>query len=183
MNCKFINTFKLCFFVFSLTLTSNALANNKFNVRNVFYSSQSTELIIISQLDLTLSNQLIDAINNGVAISIAVEYAKPKKNIIGTKYDILARSTYEIERHSLSNRYLMRSIKTGKTDIFNSIQSALDSLGSSLKQSVQYTQNIDELAVRCFVDKFRLPGPLRFKAFFSKSWSPSSRWSIWPLNS
>lgn len=183
MNRKFINILTISLFVFCIAFNSSVFANNNFNVRNVFYSFQSSELIIISQLDLSLSSQLIDAINNGVAISVAVEYAKPKKNIIGTRYDIFATATYEIERHSLSNRYLMRSIKTGKTDIFNSIQSALDSLGSSLKQSVQYKESIDELAVRCYVDKYRLPGPLRFKAFFSTSWSPSSRWSIWPLNS
>ena len=175
--------FLLGFFSLNLAVTNTAMADNNFNVRNVLYSFQDSQLTIFSQLDLTLSNDLIEAVNNGVTISIAIEYAKPKKNLLGTTYDVIAKSIYEIERHSLSNRYLMRDINTNKIDIFNSIQAALDNLGRSLKQSIEFKEQIKELAVRCYVDKFRLPGPLRFKALFSEAWSPSSDWSIWPLNS
>lgn len=178
-----LSLFTLGVFLLSLTVTHNAAANNSFVVRNVLYSYQDSQLTVFSQLDLTLSNDLIEAINNGVTISIAVEYAKPKKNILGVNYDVITKTTYEIERHSLSNRYLMRDIHTNKIDIFNSIQAALDNLGRSLKQSIDFEEGTKELAIRCYVDKFRLPGPLRFKAFFSKSWSPNSEWSIWPLNS
>ena len=164
------------------TLITTANAKNNFSVRNVLYSLQDSRLIVFSQLDLTLSSDLIEAINNGVAISIAVEYAKPKKTFLGITHEVITTTTYEIERHSLSNRYLMRDIETDKIDIFNSIQAALDNLGRSLRQSIKFEEGTKELAIRCYVDKFRLPGPLRFKAFFSKSWSPSSDWSIWPLN-
>ena len=159
-----------------------ATASKNFSVRNVLHSFQGSRLIVFSQLDLTLSSDLIEAINSGVAISITVEYAKPKKTLFGTSFDVITKATYEIERHSLSNRYLMRDIKTDKRNIFNSIQAALDNLGRSLRQSINVEENIKELAIRCYVDIFRLPGPLRFKAFFSKPWSPNSDWSIWPLN-
>jgi len=177
-----LSFFVTSFFALSVTSTTAAHAKNNFSVRNVLYSLQDSRLIVFSQLDLTLSNDLIEAINNGVAISIAVEYAKPRKTLLGITHDVITTTTYEIERHSLSNRYLMRDIKTDNIDIFNSIQAALDNLGRSLRQSIKFEKGTKELAIRCYVDKFRLPGPLRFKAFFSKSWSPSSDWSIWPLN-
>lgn len=169
--------------IIALTSTSTFSANNNFNVRSIFFSFQSSRLIVFSQLDLNLSNELIDAINNGVAISIAVEYANPKRNLLGTSYKIITKTNYEIERHSLSNRYLVRNVKTKQSNFFHSIQAALDNLGHSLEQRIELKDKIKELAIKCYVDKYRLPGPLRFKAFFSKSWSPSSDWSIWPLNS
>lgn len=188
MNINKIHYHSLSFFIKSFFLlcllaTNTAKADSNFNVRNVLYSFQESRLTIFSQLDLTLSNDLIEAINNGVAISIAIEYAHPKKHFFGTNYNVITKSTYQIERHSLSNRYLVRNLNTGKTSIFNSIQAALDNLGRSMKQSIEFKEEIKELAIRCYLDKFRLPGPLRFKAFFSKSWSPSSDWSIWPLSS
>lgn len=175
------NLLILSLFIALFSSTSTATETNNFNVHNVLHSFQGSRLIVFSQLDLTLSKELIEAINNGVAISISVEYAKPRQTFFGSTYDVITSATYEIERHSLSNRYLMRDIKTDTQNIFNSIQAALDNLGRSLKQSIDFNDDFKQLAIRCYVDKFRLPGPLRFKAFFSNAWSPNSGWSLWPL--
>ena len=85
-----------------LSNTAHANSNNNFSVYNVLYSQQENKLTVFSQLDLSLSNELIDAINNGVAVSIVIEYATPYESLLGQAYQTVAKTIFEIERHSLS---------------------------------------------------------------------------------
>ncbi|MGH1539168.1 MAG: DUF4390 domain-containing protein [Arenicella sp.] len=160
---------------------ARATSHQTFVVENVLSSHSGSEITIFSQLELSLSEQLIEAINHGVPISIVVEYAKPKKNWLGSSYSVLTTAVYQLERHSLSNRYLLRSFRGNKLDIFTSIQEALSYLGQSVSLTIQHDPQMTDIAVRSYVDIYRLPGPLRFKAFFSKHWHHDSNWSIWPL--
>lgn len=159
-----------------------AAANGAFAVKSVLSSKNDSQLMVISQLELSLSDQAIDAIDHGVPISIVIEYARPKQGMLGMSHEILARSVYQIQRHSLSNRYLLRMPTDKALSIFVSIENALSYLGRSITQPITIKQPLDTIAVRMYLDVFRLPAPLRFKAFFSQQWQHDSAWSIWPLH-
>ena len=166
-----------------LLTTPQALAatDGSFAVKNVFSSRSDSQLTVISQLELSLSDQAIDAIDHGVPISIVIEYARPKQGPLGMSHQILARSVYQIQRHSLSNRYLLRMPTDKALSIFASIENALTYLGRSITQPITIRQPLDKIAVRMYLDVYRLPAPLRFKAFFSQQWQHDSAWSVWPL--
>lgn len=157
--------------------------SQRFKVESLISSRSEQNTTVFTQFDLQLSNQLINAIDNGVPIYINVKYGNPKLSMFRQTYTVKESFQHRIERHALSNRYLLTDLASRKLISFESIGSALSYLGQSYKITLAANYPHNNIAVRCYVDLTQLPSPLRFKRIFSRFWRHDSDWSVWPLNS
>lgn len=161
----------------------NFSASERFKVENLIFSKNQQEIIVFTQLNLQFSSELTAAIDSGVPIYIVIEYSKPRKGIFRKKFATEEKFQHRIERHAISNRYLLTDLASNKLISFEYIGAALSYLGQSYKISLLEDKENDHIAIRCYVDLDQLPSPLRLKRLFSSSWQHDSGWSVWPLNS
>jgi len=149
--------------------------------------SASAEIVndiymVDAEIDYAFSNEALEALNNGVNLIVKIEVEIQRKR----KYlwdPVVARTvqTYRLERHELSDRYLVVDATSGTRRNFTSISEAVESMGSpdpipviereSLESSFQYT-----VRLRTALDIEELPAPLRPIAYISPNWRLGSDW-------
>lgn len=186
---KWQTYFSLTFFsllgllVCLLCLTQNATAKtpNRFKVTKVSASASKGGIDIISNFKLSLSSKAYEAINQGVPIDIILNYAQPKHYFWGIQYKNLDTTIFTLSRHSLSGNYVLKNQTTFRNTQFQTVDDALKQISLFQLKRIN-NQNTDEIAIRIYLDLFRLPPQIRANAFFSGRWRHDSDWTIWRVS-
>ncbi len=159
-----------------------------FNVTEVAASIANERLELEFDLDLSLSDEAIDALNHGIALYIIVEVELREKRRL--KRDSLverSRKDVEISYHGLSGRYLIQESGIGTVSTHLTVEDALRAISSNRQVLIPVpelptNQSIDYLiAVRTRLNNETLPNPLRFISKLLPSWRLDSGWTIWPV--
>ena len=154
-------------------------------------SLESTEVggiyLLDAQIEYLFSEEVLEALEHGVAlrIDIIIRIKKTRKWL----WDKEIREeivNYRLERHPLSNHYLVRNLNTGNRYQLQSLSNALAILGtisnhklidaSELKENSTYTGHI---MAKLNIES--LPPPLRPVAYASEQWKLESKWQEWVL--
>lgn len=155
-------------------------------------SEARTELVngvylLDAQIAFTFSADSLEALENGVALTVLVEM-----DIVETRPFIwdkrLARlsSRHQLQRHALSNRYVLTNLNTGASRSFRKLRGAMIALGTlerfpMLDSHLLESGNEYTLRVRARLDIEALPAPLRPLAYLSSLWRRNDDWSTWPI--
>jgi len=140
----------------------------------------NTNTLESTSFSIELSDQAEEAINNGVALTLESEYAKTKKWSGWSWYTNKKQHHFVIMRHALSNRYLVKRDQSETPQIFRSIPEALDFVAyQALLLLESYDSQADRHVMRVYLNKFKLPSPMRLNAFLSKAWDYNSGWQHW----
>lgn len=159
-----------------------------FNVTDVAASIANERLELEFDLDLSLSDEAIDALNHGIALYIIVEVELRRKRRL--KRDSLlerSRKDVEIRYHGLSRRYLIQESGIGTVSSHLTIEQALNAISNNRQilipvPELPTNQSIDYLiAVRTRLNNETLPNPLRFISKLLPSWRLDSGWTKWPV--
>ena len=172
-------------FIFNCS-DSVAQQNNKnstrFSVIDVISSNtKNNTLQLLSRFQLSLSSTAYEAIDHGVPIDIVIEYAKPLDRLWGTQYKELDKSLFRLTRHTLSNNYLLENISAVETNQFITIDEALKHIATFQINQIRLNDS-QQIAIRIYLDIFKLPAQIRASAFFSGRWKHDSDWTIWDVS-
>ena len=134
---------------------------------------------------LQLSQEAREALQHGVPLTVGVEVVlRDARTQSRIRKD---RSFYEIRYLPLSEHYQLSYLSSpneGEVRIFPRLRHALAELG-------ELRLNIDtgalpageyELLARSFLDKHRMPPPMRLPVLFSPRWSHESAWTSTALD-
>lgn len=140
------------------------------------YSAQATTLA--DQLQINLSNEVQIAVNNGVKLVFDCNYSEHQSLWLTSRHEKRHHHQFELQRHSLSNRYVVRRDDLETQRIFRSMSeaSAYISTQAILLYEFYHKQG-DTDSVRITLNKYDLPGPMRLGAFLTGSWSVDSGWA------
>lgn len=140
-----------------------------------------------ARLEYHLSAPALEALQNGVPLTVAVEMAVLKQRSWlwdETVYALTQR--FRLEYHALSRQYLVTNLNSGERRSFPNLTSALEFMGriddfpfldrSLLKPGADYAGGL-----QVTLDIEALPAPLRLFAYLSDDWRLASEWYIWPL--
>ena len=131
---------------------------------------------------LALSAEARDALVHGVPLTLAVELVlREARTQTRVKKQ---RSLYEIRYLPLSEHYQLSIIDQDERLTFPRLRHALAELGS-LRMSVEtgaLPQGDYELLVRSFLDKQKMPPPMRLPVLFASRWNHESAWTTWPMS-
>jgi hypothetical protein len=94
---------------------------------------------------------------------------------------------YRIEKHALSDRYVVTDLVTEDRDVYTSVEDAVAALGRIRRLPIaerhQFAGDHEyRVSIRAKLDIEALPAPLRPIAWISPSWRMSSKWYRWKLN-
>ena len=134
-----------------------------------------------------MSTEAREALQSGLPLTIRleVELLNRRRFWVDTENARLTQ-LYQLEYHSLSERYIARNINSGELRTFVSLASALNFLGRVdglpvIDIDLLEPERRYDIRLRALLDTEQLPGPLRLLAFWRRDWSLGSDWYRWRL--
>lgn len=130
---------------------------------------------------LRLSPEAREALVRGVPLTLAVELVLRDART-QTRIRKL-RSHYEIRYLPLSQHYQLTRLDEDELQTYPRLRHALAELGKlrlDFETGALPTGEY-ELLARSFLDKRRMPPPMRLPVLFSTHWNHESAWTSWPL--
>ena len=165
------------------------LAHAEFAVKSVRVQVAPNQLVLNSNLDLSINQEIENALNKGITFSLAIECTLYRKRpIIWDKRIQHWRFQMNMRYHALSGRYIVGGDAQQSSQSFPSAEAALQFMGDSKilhlpLSRIKYTKLDDKyiLAFRARLDIESLPAPLRPIAYTSTEWRLSTPWTQWTL--
>ncbi len=146
-----------------------------------------SQIFVDVDAELNLSEEVLDALLNGVALTVIVETELTRqRSILWDETMAKTRRDYQIRYHSLSRKYLVSSINGGESGSFRNLDRALDYIGVIRTIPLAF---VDELQAgesyqgraRLVLAVSDLPAPLHLPAYFQDAWQLDSIWYEWSL--
>ncbi len=140
-----------------------------------------------ADLRLELSAPAIEAMRNGVAVTLVFEAeVLARRSWLWDRVVGAVEQRYRIEYHTLAGQYLVNHLNTGQVKSFPTIGLALDAIGRIrgwplIDRSLLAADAEHYGRVRARLDIDALPAPLQPRAYLSSDWRLSSEWYRWAL--
>ncbi len=154
--------------------------------------SASTQLVdgvhlLDSRLQLVLSSEALEALNNGVPLTIELQMQLLRqRRFYVDALDAELEVRFELEYRPLSQRYLVRNLNSGDQDSFATLYSALNNLGRIsglpvIDDALLAEDRNYRVRVRAMLQTQQYPAPLRLLFFWRSQWQLQSEWYEWTL--
>ena len=140
-----------------------------------------------ARLQLILSDDVLDALNSGVPLTIELEFEVIRvRGLWGDDQEATLSFQYELEYRPLSQRYLVRNLNSGDMGSFSTLYSALNNLGRIQNLPVIDDAILDpdsgyRLRLRARLSTKQYPSALRLLFFWRSQWQLESEWYEWSL--
>ncbi|ALP54330.1 hypothetical protein Tel_14905 [Candidatus Tenderia electrophaga] len=137
--------------------------------------------------ELRVSQQLVEALQNGVALNLLIEIEVSKeRDYLWSASVASLTQRYQISYQPLTTHYVLENLNSGVEFQFPSLESLLavasvlsdfPLLDSSLlEEDARYYGEI-----RISIDRDSFPVPLRLMSYVTDDWYLASEWFAWPL--
>lgn len=179
--------------ILALLFASSGIAQDPI-VREGYFEvrSASTELVdgvhlLDSRLQLVLSSEALEALNNGVPLTIELQMQLLRqRRFYLDALDAELEVRFELEYRPLSQRYIVRNLNSGDQNSFATLYSALNNLGRVTSLPVIDDALLAEnrnyrVRVRAMLQTQQYPAPLRLLFFWRSQWQLQSEWYEWTL--
>jgi len=140
-----------------------------------------------ARLQLILSDDVLDALNSGVPLTIELEFEVIRvRGLWVDDREATLSFQYELEYRPLSQRYLVRNLNSGDMGSFSTLYSALNNLGRIQNLPVIDDAILDpdsgyRLRLRARLSTKQYPSALRLLFFWRSQWQLESEWYEWSL--
>jgi len=158
-----------------------------FDVRSASTSLQNGVHELEARLQLILSQDALDALNSGVALTIELNLEVIRvRNLWLDEVEAQLTITYELEYRPLSQRYIVRNLNSGDQDSFATLYSALNNLGRIqglpvIDHALINPDSRYRLRLRAALSTRQYPAALRIIFFWRSQWQLESKWFEWSL--
>jgi len=175
--------------LFALLLSTHTAATfaGSVNVNSADSSIANQMYVVNADVEFEFSDDALDALRSGVALFINIDFRiKRERRYVWDRKIMSLSRRYRIERHALTDRYVITDLVTDDRRIYGSLTSAIKDLGQLRKVPIAEQTAFDSasnyrVGLRARLDLESLPGPLRLIAYISPSWRMSSGWYQWTL--
>lgn len=140
-----------------------------------------------ADLDYRLSPPMLDALQNGVVLTVELEIEVYRsRNYWWDETIARLEQRYEIQYYALTEQYLLHNLNSGSKTSYSSLDTLLFYLGMVrqlplIDANLLDTREQYQARIRAGVDFGSLPVPLQLSAYVSGDWSKSSDWYSWRL--
>lgn len=171
----------------ALAVSGTARADAAFSVRDVHTDVDRQVYHLDADIDYTLTVDALDALQNGVPLSLKVFIEVYKhRNWWWDKRVASLVQRYRLRYHALAEKYLVQNLNSGAQETYSSLAAALRALGTIRDLPVIDQNLLDPDAaywgrLRVELDIESLPAPLRPLAYLSSQWRLGSEWYEWSL--
>ena len=162
--------------------------DGSFEIRSATSQLNDGVYYATARIDYRLSNDALEALDNGVALTVQLQIELRRQRRFWLDSDIATlNQDYTLSFQPLSDRYVVKNLNSGEQDSFATLFSALNNMGRITDLPIIDAALLDpdsnyDIALRAVLDQNTLPGPLRLIAFWSSGFRLASDWYVWRLS-
>jgi hypothetical protein len=156
-------------------------------VQSAYVNVDHGVFLLHSRIQYPMNPMIQDALRDGVTLTFDLETRVARERRFWFDADIVELSMRrELSYHTVSERYVVRDVRSGARESFPNLDSALEYLGTIDGWPVLVEPQLSDtdryrIAVRAGVRRGRLPASLRLLMFWTDDWYRVSEWYSWSL--
>ena len=158
-----------------------------FNINSATVQEKDNVFYLDASIDYWFSEQVLEALDNGVPLNILVEIqVVEKRNFLWDRTMVNVTQYYQLQYHALTRQFVLRDLNSNNNYNFLTLQLTLSSLGTISQLPVFSKQLFDDngnyqIRIKPSLDIEALPSPLRPVAYISSEWQLAGKWYSWQL--
>jgi hypothetical protein len=155
-------------------------------VRSAYVSMEGGVFLLHARIEYPVNPAIRDALHDGVTLSVDLDTRIERERRFWFNADVQELTLRrELDYHVVSDRYLVRDVRSGTQKSFATLEEALADLGAvdgwPVMVEPQLTAGNYRISVRAGVRRGRLPASLRALMFWTDDWHRVSEWYTWSL--
>jgi hypothetical protein len=155
-------------------------------VRSAYVNVDNGVFLLHARIEYPNNPEIQDALRDGITLSFDLDTRVDRARRIWFDAEIVALSLRrELSYHAVSERYIVRDVRSGDQQSYATIEEALKQLGTVDGWPILVEPQLDggmyEVSVRAGVRRGRLPSSLRALMFWTDDWHRTSEWYSWSL--
>lgn len=183
ISMKALTTY-ISYLVFGLLLVCQTAKAGDITIQNAALVDKDGSQVVVSNMNFLFSDSAIEALESGVGLHIEFNLnINRNRRFIWDKRVFSLSKRLKIERHALTERYIVTDQLDLQRRLFESIESAVAGLNDMSDIPIASISELQDnnytMALRARLDIEALPAPLRPIAYISPAWRMSSGWFEW----
>jgi hypothetical protein len=156
-------------------------------VRSAYVSVEAGVFLLHARIEYPVNPAIRDALHDGVTLTVDLDTRIERERRFWLNADIVDLTLRrELGYHAVSDRYIVRDVRSGNQKSFATLEEALSDLGTVdgwpvLVEPQLITEGNYRISVRAGVRRGRLPTSLRALMFWTDDWHRVSQWYTWSL--
>jgi len=177
----------LCAAVLSLsTLALGAALDGVLEVRSAYVNVDKGVFLLHARVEYPLTQAIRDALRDGITLTFDLDARVERDRRFWFNAGIVDLTLRrELTYHAVSERYVVREVKSGDQQSFATVDDALTFLGRVDAWPILVEPQLDggnyTISVRAGVRRGHLPATMRAILFWTDDWARVSEWYTWSL--
>lgn len=155
-------------------------------VRSAYVNIDHGVFLLHARIEYPVNPAIRDALRDGVALTFDLDMRVERERRLWFNAGIVELTLRrELTYHAVSDRYVVRDVRSGQQENFPTLEEALTDLGRVDGWPILVEPQINGgnylISVRAGVRRGRLPASLRALLFWTDDWHRVSEWYSWNL--
>jgi hypothetical protein len=155
-------------------------------VKSAYVSIEQGVFLLHARIEYPVSPAIRNALHDGVTLTVDLDTRVERERRFWFNAEIVELTLRrELGYHAVSDRYLVRDVRSGNQESFATLEEALTDLGTvdglPVLVEPQLTEGNYRISVRAGLRRGRLPASLRALMFWTDDWHRVSEWYTWSL--
>jgi hypothetical protein len=157
-------------------------------VHSAYVNVDRGVFLLHARVEYPVSPTMRNALRDGVTLTFDLEVRIDRERRLWFNSNIVEVTLRrELSYHAVTDRYVVREVRSGDQTSFATLEEALDFLGKVNDWPIVVEPQLDEgqgnysISVRAGVRRGSLPASLRALLFWTNDWARVSEWYTWSL--
>lgn len=142
---------------------------------------------ISTKFNIEFNKQILDALEHGIPLTFNIELKAQAKRKWLPGYTVTSKTiSYHLRYQPLTEDFLTINLETGVRNFYDTLTGALSNIcqlnnhklidSHVLRNDLEYNG-----LIRIYLDRDKLPSPMRPQAYFSDKWQLETKWHKWQI--
>jgi hypothetical protein len=155
-------------------------------VHSAYVNVDRGVFLLHARVEYPVSPAIRNALREGVSLTFDLDARVDRERRLWFNSNIVdVTLRRELSYHAVTDRYVVRDVRSGDQNSFATLEEALDFLGKVNDWPILVEPQLDEgnysISVRAGVRRGSLPASLRALLFWTNDWARVSEWYTWSL--
>ena len=155
-------------------------------VRSAYVNVDGGVFLLHARIEYPDNPAIRDALRDGITLSFDLDTRVERERRFWFDAEVVALTLRrELAYHAVSERYVVRDVRSGDQQSYATLEEALKQLGTVDGWPILVEPQLDggqyHVSVRAGVRRGRLPSSLRALMFWTDDWHRTSEWYSWSL--
>lgn len=155
-------------------------------VRSAYVNIDHGVFLLHARVEYPQGPAIRSALRDGITLDFYVDVRIERERRLWFNANIVELTLHrQLSYHAVSDRYVVRDVRSGDQDTFATLDEALDYLGKVDGWPILVEPQLDggnyTISVRAGVRRGELPASLRALMFWTNDWARESEWYTWSL--